>query len=81
VTPLYRSMLYGVAPTDFPTFALLSLLMILISMLACYIPARRATQADPIRGDACGIGPLIHFQRLPDVSREILGMRSTLSRQ
>jgi putative ABC transport system permease protein len=48
VTPLFRSMLYGVAPTDFPTFAVLSLLMLLISMLACYIPARRATRADPI---------------------------------
>jgi putative ABC transport system permease protein len=47
VTRLLSSMLYGVRPTDLFTFVALSLLLTAAGLLACYIPARRATKVDP----------------------------------
>jgi ABC-type lipoprotein release transport system permease subunit len=40
--------LYGVHPTDALTFAVVPLLLAAISILACYIPARRASKVDPL---------------------------------
>jgi ABC-type antimicrobial peptide transport system permease subunit len=48
LTRLIRSMLFGVAATDPFTFAGISLLLAMITLLATYIPARRATQIDPV---------------------------------
>jgi ABC-type antimicrobial peptide transport system permease subunit len=48
LTRLVRSMLFGVAATDPLTFAGSSLLLALITLLATYIPAQRATQIDPV---------------------------------
>ncbi|HZE70084.1 MAG TPA: ABC transporter permease [Pyrinomonadaceae bacterium] len=45
---LMRSLLYGVTPTDAATFAGVSAGLIVISLLACYIPARRAAKVDPL---------------------------------
>jgi ABC-type lipoprotein release transport system permease subunit len=42
-----ETMLFGVEPTDVPTFSLISLLLISVAALACYIPGRRATKVEP----------------------------------
>jgi predicted permease len=48
VTRLMAAFLYGVQPTDPLTFSAVSLLLAGIVLLACYLPARRATRVDPI---------------------------------
>jgi putative ABC transport system permease protein len=48
-TRFMSSILYHVSPTDLPTFLLTSLMMLAIAVVACYVPAHRASQADPVR--------------------------------
>jgi putative ABC transport system permease protein len=48
LTRLMTSLLFNVGVTDPLTFAVIALLMTLIALLACLIPARRATKVDPL---------------------------------
>jgi ABC-type antimicrobial peptide transport system permease subunit len=45
--PALSSVLFGVAPTDPATVAVVTLTMILVTMGACVVPLRRATSIDP----------------------------------
>lgn len=48
VTRVFMSLLFGVSPTDPMTFAAVGVLMLIVSMTACYVPARRALRVDPL---------------------------------
>ncbi|HEX6717953.1 MAG TPA: ABC transporter permease [Pyrinomonadaceae bacterium] len=47
LTRLMATMLFGVEPTDATTFAGISILLIAVALLACYLPGRRATKVEP----------------------------------
>ena len=49
LTRLLAGLLFGVEAIDLSTFAAISFLLILVSLLACYLPARRAMRIDPLR--------------------------------
>jgi putative ABC transport system permease protein len=53
LTPLMAGLLFGVRPNDPLTFAAIALVLGTVGIAACYIPARRATNVDPIDALRC----------------------------
>jgi len=47
-TRVLASVLYGVSPTNLPTFIVIVLLLGVVAFVACWLPARRAAKIDPM---------------------------------
>jgi ABC-type antimicrobial peptide transport system permease subunit len=43
-----KNLIYDVSPADPLTFTTVGLIVVAIAVLACYVPARKATRADPM---------------------------------
>jgi putative ABC transport system permease protein len=53
MTSLMAHLLFEVSPTDPVTFAIVALVLVAAALLACYLPARKASRVDPIVALRC----------------------------
>jgi putative ABC transport system permease protein len=53
LTRVMKDLLFGVSPTDPVTFALIALLLVVVALFACYLPARRSAGTDPLAAIRC----------------------------
>lgn len=54
LTRLMASLLFGISTTDLATFACAAVLLLGLTIVACYLPARRAVRIDPAVALRCG---------------------------
>jgi ABC-type lipoprotein release transport system permease subunit len=47
VTRLLQPLLFGITPLDMPSFALMPIILLVVALVACLVPARRAAATDP----------------------------------
>jgi len=53
LTRWMESLLFGVRPADALTFGMIAVVLLLVALLACWIPSRRATKVDPMTALRC----------------------------
>jgi macrolide transport system ATP-binding/permease protein len=53
LTRLLNGVLYGVSPLDPLTFGVVALMLVIVALLACYVPARRSARTDPLTALRC----------------------------
>jgi putative ABC transport system permease protein len=53
LTRTIQNLLFGVSATDPATFAMIALLLLLVALLACWLPARHAAKVDPVEALRC----------------------------
>jgi ABC-type lipoprotein release transport system permease subunit len=53
LTRLMKAILYGVSATDAATFVAVPVILVLVALVAAYVPALRAAGADPLKSLRC----------------------------